>query len=519
MYNDRYKKSLDIIRSGEQLINNSSSRYRITVQVANLAKRRRYEDFENIDDPMMKPVIRAIREMSDELTESELIKDWDESEITTPHLSSSPPSYRLSSPHTTSLLPSASSISQPSSLLASSQLQTQSSVPSVAKENNQRNVPLESNPCLKELKKTANLSSWNNLDQWLAESWADIDFEAAEESVIRLQRRNPGKFPYDIAHTLIVHKSLQAAGVELIGDITNKINDLLDKIFEGLVEISLPSICKLSAEMVYQIAAIYGFPLNFEERLMEAQIVFAVTCLGEQAINAGINWLMYDYVTTKVLKASTKALMIYAIGNVACILYELKAKERLNVLKSAEALKELETQSHDYLEDATSEEAIRHKIAKEIQTVFPAINYSKLRDLLTKKQWQKADMETGDIVLELLRRNFVDDMQTIPNHDIHIMDDLWVQNSKEHFGFSVQRQIYISGDRKVGNFGETVGWRGEEGLFGGIFGWKRYEKLNFNLDKSPKGHLPAFWLKIYEGKQGGVIVDTTLKEIFERKDW
>lgn len=62
-----------IMHRAEELINAASNRYRITVQVATRAKRRRYEDFDNIDDPMMKPVIRAIIEMSDELTQPEII--------------------------------------------------------------------------------------------------------------------------------------------------------------------------------------------------------------------------------------------------------------------------------------------------------------------------------------------------------------------------------------------------------------------------------------------------------------
>ncbi|GAX43020.1 DNA-directed RNA polymerase subunit omega [Tolypothrix sp. NIES-4075] len=57
----------------EDLISAASNRYRITVQVANRAKRRRYEDFENNEDIMMKPVLRAIIEMSDELTQPEII--------------------------------------------------------------------------------------------------------------------------------------------------------------------------------------------------------------------------------------------------------------------------------------------------------------------------------------------------------------------------------------------------------------------------------------------------------------
>jgi DNA-directed RNA polymerase subunit omega len=62
-----------IMYRSEELIAAASNRYRITVQVANRAKRRRYEDFDSADDIMMKPVLRAIIEMSDELTQPEII--------------------------------------------------------------------------------------------------------------------------------------------------------------------------------------------------------------------------------------------------------------------------------------------------------------------------------------------------------------------------------------------------------------------------------------------------------------
>ncbi len=66
-------ETTQLMRRADDLINAASNRYRITVQVANRAKRRRFEDFEAADDPMMKPVMRAIIEMSDELTQPEII--------------------------------------------------------------------------------------------------------------------------------------------------------------------------------------------------------------------------------------------------------------------------------------------------------------------------------------------------------------------------------------------------------------------------------------------------------------
>ena len=58
----------------DELMEAASNRYKITVQVAKRAKQRRFEDFENIEE-IMKPVLRAIIEMSDELTQPEIISD------------------------------------------------------------------------------------------------------------------------------------------------------------------------------------------------------------------------------------------------------------------------------------------------------------------------------------------------------------------------------------------------------------------------------------------------------------
>ena len=66
-------ETTQLMRRADDLISAASNRYRITVQVANRAKRRRFEDFDAGDDPMMKPVMRAIIEMSDELSQPEII--------------------------------------------------------------------------------------------------------------------------------------------------------------------------------------------------------------------------------------------------------------------------------------------------------------------------------------------------------------------------------------------------------------------------------------------------------------
>ena len=65
--------SLEVLYKNEELLDAASNRYRITVQVANKAKRKRYEDIDILEDFKLKPVIRAILEISEEINQSEIL--------------------------------------------------------------------------------------------------------------------------------------------------------------------------------------------------------------------------------------------------------------------------------------------------------------------------------------------------------------------------------------------------------------------------------------------------------------
>nr|YP_009313248.1 Putative DNA-directed RNA polymerase subunit omega [Dichotomaria marginata]SCW21502.1 Putative DNA-directed RNA polymerase subunit omega [Dichotomaria marginata] len=75
MFYNNLIDSNQIIYKTEELLDGSQNRFKITVQVANRAKRRKYEDIDIVDDPRIKPIIRAILEMADEITQPEIISD------------------------------------------------------------------------------------------------------------------------------------------------------------------------------------------------------------------------------------------------------------------------------------------------------------------------------------------------------------------------------------------------------------------------------------------------------------
>jgi len=65
--------SSQIMYRVDELMKVAENRYQITVQVARRSKRIRYDDFENWETPTTVPVIRAIVEVSDELTQPEIL--------------------------------------------------------------------------------------------------------------------------------------------------------------------------------------------------------------------------------------------------------------------------------------------------------------------------------------------------------------------------------------------------------------------------------------------------------------
>ena len=74
-YDNTYNRieSHKITYKTEELLEASENRFKITIKVAERAKRRKYEDIDIIEDPLIKPVIRAILEMVDEITQPEIL--------------------------------------------------------------------------------------------------------------------------------------------------------------------------------------------------------------------------------------------------------------------------------------------------------------------------------------------------------------------------------------------------------------------------------------------------------------
>ncbi|MEC4811929.1 MAG: GUN4 domain-containing protein [Scytonema sp. PMC 1069.18] len=118
-----------------------------------------------------------------------------------------------------------------------------------------------------------------------------------------------------------------------------------------------------------------------------------------------------------------------------------------------------------------------------------------LEAFLEDGRWKDADRETVTLMLKTAKRQKqgymdIESLRKFPCDVLRIIDELWVQYSHGHFGFSVQNQIWkkiaagSNPDKKTYEvFGEVVGWRSKSGLWYG-------DILIFDLEKAPQGHLP-----------------------------
>ncbi|QSJ17767.1 GUN4 domain-containing protein [Nostoc sp. UHCC 0702] len=135
-----------------------------------------------------------------------------------------------------------------------------------------------------------------------------------------------------------------------------------------------------------------------------------------------------------------------------------------------------------------------------LQTSFPegivplksesGINYNPLQQLLAVQDFQAADRMTIQKMCELtgpmaVQRKWLyfTEVENSPAVDLQTINNLWLVHSEGKFGFSVQREIWLSLGKNWDNFWPKIGWkRGNN--------WTRYPN-EFTWDLSaPKGHLP-----------------------------
>jgi hypothetical protein len=126
-----------------------------------------------------------------------------------------------------------------------------------------------------------------------------------------------------------------------------------------------------------------------------------------------------------------------------------------------------------------------------------------LEDYLQQRKWREADEETAWIFFLVMILKGYDNwwelLEKFPSYTLNEIDRLWVEYSKGHFGFSVQKHIWETVQKTPGtnlepwlNFGKQVEWFVVETSQHGGWKWdpQKYNTLSFTKELA-SGNLPA----------------------------
>ncbi|OUL33581.1 AAA-like domain-containing protein [Nostoc sp. 106C] len=171
-----------------------------------------------------------------------------------------------------------------------------------------------------------------------------------------------------------------------------------------------------------------------------------------------------------------------------------------NQLLAAEDVEAVHRNLLNLLSTNTQAAELRKQVKKSLtQHLYAQLEYS-----LKAKNWRKADEITLQMLLYIANREkegFLDYPQ-IENFSCPVLkqiDDYWLQNSEGHFGFSVQKKIWLDTGNRLGvklkdwndndkrnyiRFASTVGWYNDN-KYDQVSGWMPYDEYIKRIMENP----------------------------------
>ncbi|CAD5912160.1 hypothetical protein PCC9214_00110 [Planktothrix tepida] len=202
----------------------------------------------------------------------------------------------------------------------------------------------------------------NNLGtSWLEILLGGVNIEQVQKTVQDLQKQYPQETSSEIAHRLMVQKSIQAAGIGLA-------TNFLPPLAVALFAIDLVTTTRLQAEMTYEIAAAYGLDLNDPIRRGEVLAIFGLSLGSSVAIQTGLEWVEIIPGLGAVIGASSNAILLYGLGYIACRFYETKLHPQTTEL----TVQSFQQESQDYWKFASHQQQVMDQIlAQMILASYP----------------------------------------------------------------------------------------------------------------------------------------------------
>lgn len=188
---------------------------------------------------------------------------------------------------------------------------------------------------------------------WLVSSGEKVNARQAKQAVEDLQQQYPNESALEIAQRIMNQKAVTAGGMGFT-------SSLVPGVALALLAIDLAATTAIQAEMVYQIAAAYGFDLKEPARKGELVLVLGLAMGSTNIVKTGLGIFRNIPMAGPVIGASTDIAVLYTVGYAACQYYEMKRKAGATPL--AVDLQSIQTDSAAYWETTLAQQAIMDQV-------------------------------------------------------------------------------------------------------------------------------------------------------------
>jgi uncharacterized protein (DUF697 family) len=173
-------------------------------------------------------------------------------------------------------------------------------------------APIADNPAIKFATKLPGL-------KWVMAALGQVDVDKVQKEAEALRQQYPLDTDEQLAHRVIVDTAMKAAGVGLV-------TNFLPPLAVSLLAIDLAAITALQAEMIYHIAAIYGFSLKDSTRRGEVLAIWLLSTGGSGVLKSGLSVVEILPGVGAAVGTAGNAALLYSLGYLASQFYQTKQK-------------------------------------------------------------------------------------------------------------------------------------------------------------------------------------------------
>jgi uncharacterized protein (DUF697 family) len=164
--------------------------------------------------------------------------------------------------------------------------------------------------------------------QWVMAALGQVNVEQVQQEVTKLHQQYPLETAEQLAHRVIVDTAIKAGGIGLL-------TNLIPPLALTLLGVDLAAMTALQAEMIYRIAAIYGFSVHEPTRRGEVLAIFVLSAGSSNLVKSGLSIVEPIPIVGTVVGTTSNAALMYSLGHVACAYYE--AQQRVLYAKGLKA--------------------------------------------------------------------------------------------------------------------------------------------------------------------------------------